>query len=112
MSDEKPNKSKRENKAKAEKKSAGGQESFSELQTSADLRTFLQSLRDKMGDDSAPAVYALSAVNHLLSLDNIYDILDNENKEIARDIWLRIKQSGFNVRNPPMLFGSDEQQAP
>ena len=31
-----------------------------------------------------------------------------ENKEIARDVWLRLKQAGLQLRNPPILFGPEE----
>jgi hypothetical protein len=47
-------------------------------------------------------------MNFVLNLPNIYNLLDNENKELARDIWLRIKQSGMQLRNPPMLFQPEE----
>lgn len=81
------------------------------ISTTAELRAFLEGLRDKMADDGAPAIYALSAMNHVLTLPTVYSLLDNETKEIARDIWLRIKQSGFQVRNPVLLFGEEEAQA-
>ncbi|MCB0336579.1 MAG: hypothetical protein KDD62_09740 [Bdellovibrionales bacterium] len=73
-----------------------------------DLKSFLLNVQDKMTDGTAAPVYALSAMNRIMTLPNIYDCLDKDNKELARDIWLRIKQAGFQIKNPPLLFSEDE----
>ena len=73
----------------------------------AELKEFLLSMRDKLADHSAPVLAAAAAMNHLMNLPNIYQLLDNENKELARDVWLRIKQAGVHVKNPPLLFGNE-----
>lgn len=78
------------------------------ISTKEELKAFLVSLRDKMTEQTAAPVYAMGALNHVLNLPSIYSILDKDNKEIARDIWLRLKQSGVHLRNPPLLFGVDE----
>lgn len=72
------------------------------------LRDFLLNIRDKMTERSAAPIYALSALNYVMSNAEVYGLLDNENKEIARDIWLRLKQSGFQLKDPPLLFGEGE----
>lgn len=100
--------SKKEPKTPAEPAEQKATETAQVISTSADLKTFLQSVRDKMTDDVAAPIYAMSAMNRVLNLPKIYELLDNENKEIARDIWLRLKQSGLQVRTPPMLFGNEE----
>jgi hypothetical protein len=99
-------KNKKEGKAGEEKQPSalnGGT-----VSSAADLKTYLQSMRDKMTDESAAPVYVMTAMNNVLNLPQIYDFLDNDNKEIARDIWLRLKQAGLQLRNPPLLFGPDE----
>jgi hypothetical protein len=73
--------------------------------------TFLTSVRDRMADGSAPPVYALTMLNRFMQSSNIYTLLTPENKELARDIWLRIKQAGFQVKHPPLLFSEDEAAA-
>lgn len=82
-----------------------------DIKTKPQLKSFLNSIRDKMGDNSAAPIYAMSAMNHVLTHSAVYDLLDNENKEIARDIWLRIKQSGLQVRMPGLLFSTEEIEA-
>lgn len=84
-------------------------ETFGELKSKDELKGFLVGIRDKMTEQVAAPLYAMSAMNFVLNLPNIYDLLDNENKEIARDIWLRVKQAGMQVRNPPMLFQPEEE---
>ena len=83
----------------------------SAIVTKADLKTFLLNIRDKMTEHTAAPIYAASAMNHILSMSDIYDLLDKTNKEIARDIWLRLKQAGLQMRNPPLLFSGDEDVA-
>jgi hypothetical protein len=82
-----------------------------EIKTKAHLKAFLNNIRDRITDNGAAPIYAMSAMNHVMTLPAIYDLLDNENKEIARDIWLRIKQSGLQVRMPSLLFSADEIEA-
>mgnify|MGYP001814373222 CR=1 FL=1 len=95
--------------SKAKKQAEGKAEQASNGITSkAELKSFLLSIRDKMTDETSPAIYSAIAMNHVLSLANIYDLLNKENKEIARDIWLRLKQAGLQLRNPPLLFTADE----
>lgn len=104
-------KPKKEAKTKVSKTTNSAPEASTEISSKEDLKTFLQSVRDKLADSSASAIYALGAVNHVMSLPDIYSLLDNENKEIARDIWLRIKQSGMQVKNPPLLFKQEEAES-
>lgn len=89
-----------------EEKKDGGEQQH-DIRTKEELREFLMNVRDKLADRSAAPIYALSALNHVMNMPNIYELLDKENKETARDIWLRLKQSGFQLKNPPLLFGPD-----
>jgi hypothetical protein len=97
------------NAAPAEK--GNGLEPPEALSSVEDLKKFLRSVLDKMSDDQAAPVYSLALMNHLLNLPTIYSLLDNENKELARDIWLRLKASGVQLRNPPLLFGGGSETA-
>lgn len=101
-------KAKKEPKKVAAKGNSSDTENFGAITTKEELKTFLLGIRDRMTDQSAAAIYAVSAINYALNLPTIYTLLDNENKEIARDIWLRIKQSGMQLRNPPLLFQPEE----
>jgi hypothetical protein len=80
-----------------------------EVTTNSELKIFLQSLLDRMGEGQVAPVFALSAINHLLSKQEIFTLFCPETKELARDIWLRIKQSGLQVRNPVFLFAAEAE---
>lgn len=77
--------------------------------STAELKNFLIALQDKMNGDAAP-IFAVSAMNHVLSLPDIYNYLDTESRELMRAIWLKLKSSGATLRQPPLLFG-DEAEA-
>jgi hypothetical protein len=95
----------------ATKKVSSTQEAGAEgvIKTKDELKTFLLSIRDKMTEQVAAPVYAVSAMNSVLNTPGVDKLLNKENKEIARDIWLRVRQSGFQVRNPSLLFSSEEE---
>lgn len=78
-----------------------------EITSNAELKTFLQSLLDRMEEGQVAPIFAFSAINHLLSKSELFSLFCPESKELARDIWLRIKQSGLQVRNPAFLFGNE-----
>lgn len=102
-------KPKKETKAKSTdlKEMSDTPEVVGPIASKAELKTFLLSIRDRMEDESAAPIYALSAMNHVMNHPDIYELLEPESKEIARDIWLRIKQSGMQVKKPALLFGDE-----
>ena len=59
---------------------AAAAESRPDIKSSSDLKEFLTGLRDKMSEQTAAPIYALSAMNYVLSLPDIYRLLDDEIK--------------------------------
>lgn len=100
-------KNKKETKTKTAK-SVDVNQAMGDISNESDLKAFLLNIRDKMAEQAAAPVYAVSALNQILSTPSLFKLLDEENKELSRDIWLRIKQSGFQLANPPMLFAADK----
>ena len=98
---------KKESKTTKTKTATSEVEGSGKITTTAELKTFLTNMLDKVKEDAAPAIYIASAMNHVLNIPDIYTLLDNECRELARDTWLRLKASGFQVKNPPLLFGED-----
>jgi uncharacterized protein (DUF608 family) len=92
-----------------EAKSSEDQEHNFTINTKEELKTFLHNIYDKLTDGTAAPIYCLTAINHALSSGDIYSMLDEESKELARNIWLRLKAAGMQVRNPPVLFGIEEE---
>ena len=79
------------------------------ISTPAELKVFLQSVLDKFKDSQLPSVHAMSAINFCLNRPKTKELFTTENREIARDLWLRIKQSGMQVKNPPLLFSDEDE---
>ncbi len=86
------------------------EEIVTELKTQQDLKTFLTQVRQKMIEEASPPIYTLAAINLVLNRADIYELMTPESEEIAKDIWTRLKNRGIQVRNPPLLFGTEENQ--
>lgn len=74
-----------------------------------ELKAYLQKIKDRLSDKTIAPVHALAAMKWVLAQPSVYELLDASNKELARDVWLRIRQSGFQVKNPPLLFSAEEE---
>ena len=81
------------------------------ISTKAEMKSFLSTVRDKLFAGNASPIQALSALQYTFKLSNVYEILDKSNKEIAKEIWVKLKQSGIQLKNPPILFGGDDTAA-
>ncbi len=75
----------------------------------SELKSYLQKIKDRLSDKTIAPVHALAGMKWVLGQPEIYELLDKDNKELARDVWLRIRQTGFHVKNPPLLFSADEE---
>lgn len=102
---------KREPKSKAVsiKGSAEAVDSSPVISSKAELKAFLNLVKERLDDETAAPIYVATAMNYALNTSDVYQFLDQENKEMARDIWLRVVQSGLHVRLPSMLFSAEEE---
>jgi len=80
------------------------------IASKTDLKNYLALLKEKMLSEQAAPIYILGALNNLITMPNIYDFMDKTNQELAKDIWQRLKISGMHVKNPPILFGSEDEE--
>ena len=96
--------------AKTKEQDNGGKESkeISKIATKADLTAFITEVHEKMLKEQAAPIFAMAAMQQIMTLDNIYDLLDSQSKEILQEIWVKLQQSGFHLRKPPLLFGEGE----
>ncbi len=103
---EKTNNEKKTSKAKTKTES----EEFNAamITSKTDLKNFLLSIKDKLGVRSAPPIHAVTAMQHVFNLPGIYDLLDKSNRELAREVWIKLKHSGLQLKNPPLLFSAEE----
>lgn len=102
-------KNKKETKSKEAAAEAGKE--ASRISSKAELRTFITDVHERLMKDQAAPIFAMSAMQQVMSLDNIYDLLDPQNKEILQEIWVKLSQSGLHLRRPPLLFSDSEAAA-
>lgn len=79
-------------------------ESIAHIASTEELCVFISEVRDRLLKDEAAPIFAMTAMQQVMSLDSIYELLDTQNKEILQEIWVKLSQSGFNLRKPPLLF--------
>jgi hypothetical protein len=81
---------------------------ISSISNKSELKAFITDVRDRLLKDQAAPIFAMAAIQQVMNLDTIYELLDNQSKEILQEIWVKLAQSGFNLRKPPLLFGDAE----
>jgi hypothetical protein len=99
---------KKEAKSKEAEETMKDGSELSQITNKGELKAFITDVRDRLLKDQAAPIFAMAAMQQVMNLDTIYDLLDNQNKEILQEIWVKLSQSGFNLRKPPLLFGDAE----
>lgn len=99
---------KKETKIKEQGDPVKESKEISHIATKADLKEFITEVHEKVLKEQAAPIFAMTAMQQVMSLENIYDLLDSQSKEILQEIWVKLSQSGFHLRKPPLLFGESE----
>lgn len=101
-------KGKKDTKAKEHDTSDKEIKEIAQITTKADLKAFITEVHEKVLKEQAAPIFAMAAMQQILTLEKIYDLLDSQSKEILQEIWVKLSQSGFHLRKPPLLFGESE----
>lgn len=101
-------KAKKETKAKDQDNGAKDLKDLPQITTKADLKAFIAEVHEKMMKEQAAPIFAMAAMQQIMSLEKIYDLIDSQSKESLQEIWVKLSQSGFHLRKPPLLFGESE----
>jgi chromosome segregation and condensation protein ScpB len=101
-------KGKKDTKAKEHDNSDKEIKEIAQITTKADLKAFITEVHEKMLKEQAAPIFAMAAMQQILTLEKIYDLLDSQSKEMLQEIWVKLSQSGFHLRKPPLLFGESE----
>ena len=89
-------KGKKDPKAKEQENGAKESKELSRISTKADLKAFITEVHEKMLKEEAAPIFAMAAMQQIMSLDTIYDLLDSQSKEILQEFWVKLQQSGFH----------------
>ena len=76
--------------------------------TKKELKQLLDDLEDRLKTDSMPSIHAMLVLNSILRLPDGGSQLDAKMKTRVKDIWLKLKASGLELENPPLIFGISE----
>ncbi len=73
--------------------------------TKKELQAFMSDVSAQVADHNLPSIHTMIALDHALRVANVRDILDEDLKSQARDLWAKVKSSGLHLSDPPLLFG-------
>lgn len=71
----------------------------------SELQAFMSDVAAQVVDHNLPSIHTMLALDHALRLANVREILDEDLKAQARDLWAKVKASGLHLSDPPILFG-------
>jgi hypothetical protein len=72
---------------------------------SEDIRKSLEGLARKVVESRTAHLHALLTLNYLLRLPDAQRLFSEDLRQQARDLWLKVKTAGFQLEDPPLLFG-------
>jgi len=81
-------------------------EKYTDITTTKKLNSFFKGIDTDLTNGDVAAVYAMTALNHVLNISNISDLLDDSNLKLGQDIWNKCKLAGFNLEDPAILFSN------
>lgn len=74
--------------------------------TKEDVRDALAVIAEKIVEPHAAFAHAVLFLDRLLRSPAASEIFDEDLKTQARDLWLKVKSTGFQLADPPFLFGT------
>lgn len=74
--------------------------------TKESVRSTLETLARSVVGSQSSYMHSMILLDSLLRLPNARELFDEDLKEQARDIWLKIKSTGLQLNDPPLLFDS------
>lgn len=91
----------------AEKKDVAPVEA-TKLYTKKEFEAFAAEIARKVVDKEPAYLHSMLAMNHILRQPNLPEVLDADLKDQLKDLWLKLKTTGLNLQDPPILFGLGE----
>ena len=73
--------------------------------TREEIKVFLADIAQRVLRSDAPLTHSLVAIDRLLRLPNAAELFDEDIKRQLRDLWIKLKSTGLQLSDPPMLFG-------
>ncbi len=95
-------------KAAPESKTETAATELPKIYTKKELAAFVTEIAGKVVDKEPAYLHSMLAMNHILRQPNLHELLDADLKEQLKDVWLKLKTTGLQLQDPPILFGIPE----
>jgi len=73
-----------------------------------EVAAFLGDIATKIVESDRSFIHSAIALNQILRVPNAHEIFDEDLKQQARDLWLKIKSTGLQLTDPPLIFGTPD----
>ncbi|MBL7661701.1 hypothetical protein JNK13_03005 [bacterium] len=73
--------------------------------TKDEIKTYLTEIETQLTGNQLPSIHALLALDGVFRLPNAHEMLDEEVKTHAKNVWNKVKAAGLHLEDPPILFG-------
>lgn len=70
-----------------------------------ELKAYLADIERKLVESNGAYMHSLVALNEILRHPDVPALLDPELKSQMQDIWIKLKSTGIQLAEPPLLFG-------
>jgi hypothetical protein len=70
-----------------------------------DITAYLADISENLEISSNGCIHSVLALNNLLRQPNAEKLFDEASKKQAQEIWIKIKSTGLQLGDPPLLFG-------
>src|SRR5262245_46879872 len=97
----------------AQTDSAGHEEAGEpKIYTKREIQTFIGEISKRVLEPNTSHLHSVLAINHLLRQANMPELLDNDLRAQLKDLWIKLKSTGMQLNDPPLLFGNGAPQPP
>ncbi len=80
--------------------------------TKKELQLFLADIGKRVLEPNSSYLHSVLAMNHLLRQANLPELLDTDTREQMKDLWIKLKSTGMQLNDPPLLFGTEAAAVP
>lgn len=74
------------------------------ITTREELQKTLEAIARSVVGTHSTYMHSMILLDHLLRLPDARKLFDDDLKEQARDLWLKVKSTGLQLNDPPILF--------
>ena len=76
-----------------------------QVSTKKDVQDILESVSRRLMESHTSHLHSILMLNTVLRLPNASELLDEKLKAQAKDLWTKLKGTGLQLVDPPLLFG-------